>query len=138
MTPNEAYRFLGQVRGHENKIKRLKRTIEGLRSGLTPGAIRYDKDRVQATPQNVMEELFAKIDEYERKLQEEYRLLAESLLKVEKAISRMPDTREKNVLIDFYLGRISIGDIADGMGITVRHCFRLRKNGIAIFCEVNK
>ena len=70
MTIQEAYVFLGQVRGYDNKIKRLERTIESLRYNLLPGAIRYDKDRVDTSPQDGMSELFAKIDVYERELVE--------------------------------------------------------------------
>ena len=71
MTNNEAYKFLGQVRGCDNRIKQLSRTIEALRYSLLPGAIRYDTDRVQITPTNKTEELFARIDELEKELAEE-------------------------------------------------------------------
>lgn len=136
MTTNEAYIILGSVRRHDNNIRRLTRTIESLRSSLTPGAIRYDKDRVDSTPQNVMESLFAKIDEYERELAEEYTLRAQACLRLDAEINKLPKAQERQVLIEFYIGKISIPDIADGMGITPRHCFRIRKNAVEMFKEV--
>lgn len=136
MTEREAFVFLGQVRGYDNKIKRLERTIESLRYNLMPGAIRYDKDRVDSSPQDNMSELFGKIDAYERELEEEYHKKAAAVLLVDDALNKMDDTKERIVLKEYYIGKISIQDIADGLGITVRHCFRLRNNGVSIFAEV--
>lgn len=136
MTRQEAFVFLGQVRGFDNKIKRLERTIESLRYNLTPGAIRYDKDRVDTSPQDQMTELFAKIDQYERELQVEYAKRAEVVLKVDDALNRMNDTKERIVLKEYYIGKINLRDIADGLGITVRHCIRLKNNGVSMFAEV--
>ena len=45
MELSEAYAFFGQVRLHENKIKRITSTLTELRSCLLPGAINYDDDR---------------------------------------------------------------------------------------------
>ena len=136
MTRQEAFVFLGQVRGFDNKIKRLERTIESLRYNLTPGAIRYDKDRVDTSPQDQMTELFAKIDQYERELKIEYAKRAEVVLKVDDALNRMDDTKERIVLKEYYIGKINLRDIADGLGITVRHCIRLKNNGVSMFAEV--
>lgn len=136
LTTNEAYTFLGSVRGHENKIRRLERTIESLRSCLSPNAIRYDIDRVDSTPKNAMEELFARIDECEKELEREKMYRARAVLDIDEAISKLPEGREKLVLTEFYIGKISMPDIADGLGITLRHCFRIRKNAIEMFVEV--
>lgn len=138
MTNNEAYKFLGQVRGCDNRIKQLSRTIEALRYSLLPGAIRYDTDRVQTTPTNKTEELFARIDELETELAAEKDKQITAILTVEGAIRRMPECKEKVVLLQFYIGRISIQDIADGMGITVRHCYRMRRNAISMFCGMEQ
>lgn len=136
MTIQEAYVFLGQVRGYDNKIKRLERTIESLRYNLLPGAIRYDKDRVDTSPQDGMSELFAKIDVYERELVEECGNRASAVIKVDEALNKMRDTKERIILKEYYIGKVSLRDIADGLGITVRHCIRLRNNGVSMFAEV--
>ena len=136
MTTQEAFVFLGQVRGFDNKIKRLERTIESLRYNLLPGAIRYDKDRVDTSPSDQMQELFARIDEYERELSEARTNKVKAVLEVDKALNKMGDTKERTILKEYYIGKISIQDIADELGITVRHCFRLRNNGVSMFAEV--
>ena len=75
MDLKEAYAFFGQVRFHENKIQRITCTLNELRACLLPGGIRYDLDKVNTSPKDKMSEIFARIDELERELQEEYRLI---------------------------------------------------------------
>ena len=136
VTTQEAYVFLGQVRGCENRIKRLQRTIESLRCNLLPGAIRYDKDRVQTSPMDPMGELFCRIDEYERELQEELSKRTDIVLRVDTALGKMKDTKERTVLLEYYIGRIGFGDIAAELGVSYRHCLRLRKNGVEMFAGI--
>ena len=136
MTTKEAFIFLGQVRGCENRIKILKWNIESLRSSLLPGAIRYDKDRVVSSPQDSVEELFDRILAYEKELDSEMKKQATAVLIVDNALQKMEDTKEKAVLADYYIGQISIPQIAHKLKITVRHCYRLRDNGVSMFSEV--
>lgn len=136
MTIQETYVFLGKVRGYDNRISRLENTIEALRLNLLPGAICYDKDKVQTSNQNPMEDLFAKIDEYEREMLDLKNKRAEAVLAVDNALQKMKDCKEQRVLLEYYIGRISIPDIAAGMGITIRHCLRLKNNGVSMLSEV--
>ena len=136
MTIQETYVFLGKVRGYDNRISRLENTIEALKLNLLPGAIRYDKDKVQTSSQNPMEDLFAKIDEYEREMLDLKNKRAEAVLAVDNALQKMKDCKEQRVLLEYYIGRISIPDIAVGMGITNRHCLRLKNNGVSMLAEV--
>ena len=123
MTEHETFVFLGQIRGLDNRIKRMEQTIEALKYNLLPGAVRYDKDKVRSSAQNPMEELFAKIDEYERELAELNEERAKAILLVDDALQQMKDCKEQRVLMEYYIGRIAISDIAAGMGITVRHWY---------------
>ena len=136
MTEHETFVFLGQIRGLDNRIKRMEQTIEALKYSLLPGAVRYDKDKVKSSAQNPMEELFAKIDEYERELEELNEERAKAILLVDDALQQMKDCNEQRVLLEYYVGRISIPDIAAGMGYSVRHCLRLRNNGVSMLAEI--
>ena len=136
VTIQETFAFLGKVRGYDNRITRLQNTIEALRLNLLPGAIRYDKDRVQTSPQDSTTEIFAKIDEYEREVEELKKKRSDAVLSIDSALSKMKDCKEQRVLLEFYIGRTSIPDIATGMGITNRHCLRLRNNGVSMLAEV--
>ena len=91
MTIQETFAFLGKVRGYDNRIVRLQNTIDALRLNLLPGAIRYDKDRVQTSPQDSTTEIFAKIDEYEREVAELKKKRSDAVLSIDSALSKMKD-----------------------------------------------
>ena len=54
MTLDETYDFLMQIRRKEIIIRRKETQRDELRACLLPGAIRYDRDRVQSTPTDKM------------------------------------------------------------------------------------
>lgn len=137
MTKEEAYILLGAPRGCENKIRRLEVTIDELKSCLLPGAIRYDTDHVQTTPRDKMAELYARIDELERELEAERIKKRDAIIEIDRAIHKLPETKEKTVLAEYYIGRMTIPKIAEGIGVSVRHCHRLKQNGFKMFLEVN-
>ena len=136
MEINEVYAFFGRPRLHDNKIKRIEVTLDELRSCLLPGGIRYDKDRVDSSPKNQMEEVMARIDELERELEEEQQKKKCAVLEIDRSMMKVPEGPYKTLLAEYYIGRISINKIADGMGVSVRHCFRMRKKAVETFCEI--
>ena len=71
MELNETYDFLMQIRRKEIIIRRKEMQRDELRACLLPGAVRYDKDRVQTTPQNYMEMAIADVIEIEKQIDEE-------------------------------------------------------------------
>ena len=132
----EAYAFFGKPRAYDNKIKRIESTIEGLRSCLLPGGIRYDKDRVQTTPSDKMTEIVCRITDLEKELEEEQQNRANAVMEIDKALMKLPEGPYRTILAESYIGRISNYKIAEGMGITVRHYFRMRKKAVETFCEI--
>lgn len=136
MEVKDVYAFFGRPRLHDNKIKRIENTLESLRSCLLPGAIRYDTERVQTTPKDNLAEIYSRIDELERELAEEYRQKALSIIEIDNAMQQIPEGPYKTILAEYYIGRVSIYKIADGMGVSVRHCFRMRKKAVESFCEI--
>ena len=135
MELSEAYAFFGQARLHENKIKRITSTLTELRSCLLPGAINYDDDKVSTSPKDKMSEIYARIDELERELAEEQKLKAKAVIDIDNALKGIPEGEGKTILADFYIARISMTRIADAMGYTPRHCFRLRNRAIEQMLE---
>lgn len=136
MEINEVYAFFGKPRLHDNKIKRIESTLEGLRSSLLPGGMRYDTDKVQTSPNDKMLEIYCRIDELERELEEEKQKKAHAILEIDRALMKVPEGPYKQLLAEYYIGRIDIYKIADGMGVSVRHCYRLRKKAVETFCEI--
>ena len=136
MDINEVYVFFGKPRLHENKIRRLESTIEGLRDCLLPGGMRYDTDRVQTSQSDKMLEIMCRITELESELDEERQKKANAVREIDKALMKMPEGPYKTILAESYIGRISNYKIAEGMGISVRHYFRMRKKAVETFCEI--
>ena len=62
MNEDEVYDFLMGPHRKRLEIARKENIIAELRSCLPPGAIRYDKDRVQSSPNDQLSDTMAKID----------------------------------------------------------------------------
>lgn len=136
MDLQETYIFFGQVRLHENKIKRLTNTINELKSCLYPGGIRYDLDKVNTSPKDKMSEIYARIDELEREIEQEYEFKAQAVLKIDNTLKTIPEGDGKTILAEYYIARKSMPKIASEMGYSMRHCFRLRSQTIKQLVEV--
>jgi DNA-directed RNA polymerase specialized sigma subunit len=121
---------LNLPRHYDNKIRRLEASIAGLRSCLLPGAIRYDKDKVVSTPVNTMEELYARIDELERKLDKPRNDRAAAALEADEILRKLPDGLERTTLVMFYIERKSMTDIADDLHISLRYSFKVKKRAM--------
>lgn len=68
MTLDETYDFLMQIRRKEIIIRRKETQRDELRACLLPGAIRYDRDRVQSTPTDKMADVIVRVDELDREI----------------------------------------------------------------------
>lgn len=140
MEINDAYRFLARVRELDSQIMREELTIAEIKSSLLPGAIRYDKDKVMTSPEDRLPEVFARIDERERKVAEMRERKAEVIEEIDEALKRMAEGTEDDkarvqvdILYQFYIGRQSVYDIAQSVGVSTRHCFRLKKQAVKSF-----
>ena len=64
------YKLLTKPRKIRGQIKKTEAEMEGLKLSMLPGAIRYDKDKVQASPQDPMAQYAVRLDELERKIED--------------------------------------------------------------------
>ena len=62
----QAYEFLNSVRVLHLQWLRLKAKHDALESCLLPGAIRYDKDKVQTSPDDTMSKVISEIADLEK------------------------------------------------------------------------
>lgn len=127
MSPVE---FLLQVRDLERTIWRLTMRRDELQACLLPIAIRYDQDRVQTTPEDKVATLAAAVADLDVQLQELRMRKADLVSEVADAIDKLDDDREKTILTAYYVGRISMEGIADKIGYSLSHCYRLRRQGV--------
>lgn len=136
MELSETFDYLMQIRKKENAIRRMTLRCEELRSCLLPGAIRYDKDRVQTSPQDKVSEIIAKVDELERMIEDLRTEKAMLVIEIGDKVELLTDDNEKTVLAEFYIGRVPMAKVAADINYSIQHAYRLRKRGVQHLGEV--
>ena len=126
MTLDETYDFLMQIRRKGIIIRRKETQRDELRACLLPGAIRYDRDRVQSTPTDKMADVIARVDELDREIEQLRREKATLVIEISDAIEKLEDDNEKTVLTE----------LADAINYSVRRAYHFRKMGVTHLGEV--
>jgi DNA-directed RNA polymerase specialized sigma subunit len=127
---DEMYEYLMQIRRAELSIRRLEMKAAALRTCLLPNAIRYDKDRVQTSPEDKLAEIMADIDGLERDIIQRKEEKAGLIQEITGAIDRLEDEREKTVLTGFFVNRESMSEVAEEIRYSSRSTYRFRKWGM--------
>lgn len=136
MTLDETYDFLMQIRRKGIIIRRKETLRDELRACLLPGAIRYDRDRVQSTPTDKMADVIARVDELDREIEQLRREKATLVIEISDAIEKLEDDNEKTVLTEFYIARAPMTEVADAINYSVRRAYHFRKMGVTHLGEV--
>lgn len=136
MDLNETYDFLMQIRRKEIIIRRKEIQRDELRACLLPGAVRYDRDKVQSTPTDKMSDVMARVDELDREIEQLRREKATLVIEISDAIEKLEDDNEKTVLTEFYIARAPMTQAADAINYSVRRAYDFRKRGVIHLGEV--
>ena len=104
----QAYEFLNSARVLHWKWLRLKAKHDELESCLLPAAIRYDKDKVQTSPEDPMSKIVAEINELEKEMAKVQYQKLKQIEKIEKAISSLVSDEERTALAMRYIDRKSV------------------------------
>lgn len=125
----EAYVFLNSARVLHYLYLRLKAKRDELESCLLPGAIRYDKDKVQRSPEDPMSKIISEINELENEMARVQHNKQIQVEKIYKAISRLESEEEKTSLTMRYVSRIPVKKIAEEMGYSEPTIYRFMNQG---------
>ena len=125
----QAYIFLNSARVLHWEWLRLKAKHDELESCLLPAAIRYDKDKVQSSPEDAMSKIVAEVAELEKEMNRVQQRKANQIAKIDKAISTLPSDQERTALTMRYINRISVTDIAEAMGYSVKRVYQFMDRG---------
>jgi transcriptional regulator with XRE-family HTH domain len=123
--PNDAQEFLNEIREVRYEIASIRLHKEDARMALMPSAVRYDKDKVQTTPDDPMLKFAVRMGELDD--QERYCLdkLHSELLKAEQMIEAMKTPKYRQILRLRYLNGgqrpMSWEDIAKETGFSETH-----------------
>ena len=136
MTDNQARAssYLSSIRNIEKRLNNKRLELDALRYKASgAGAIRYDKDRVQTTPEDFIVEAMNDIIRIEKQIEKEER---EAEKKKDKAYSivRKMDQAEQRIIIEwYYFNGLSMIDAATRMNIAERTAYYLRDDALEGF-----
>lgn len=143
MTENQrkADKYLQQVRNADREINEMILKIDYLRYKASgAGAIRYDKDRIMTSPEDMMCEAVTEAVALERELSSRHKELLRMREQTELIISTWNDNN--GAFIDsYYLGRRSMVDTARYLGCSDRNCYFIKLKALeefARYCDFSK
>lgn len=137
MEQREIYLYLGKIRNLHRREKQLRDQITDLRMCLLPSGISYDRDKVQTSPEDMTLKVFAQLDEVECKLQWVVFQIYEARTAITNRVFILPP-KERQVLLLYYVDCWNMRMISDKLGITERHAFRLKNNGISMLQKIQE
>lgn len=131
----QAYQFLNSARILHWEWLRLKAKHDELETCLLPAAIRYDKDKVQISPEDSMSKIISEINDLEVEMAKIQKRKSEQIEKIYKEISRLASDEQRTALTMRYINRISVTDIAEAMGYAEPTIYKLMNQGGEIIAK---
>lgn len=137
MTDNQrkSERYLLRIRNADSEMKLLYEQIQYLRykaSGM--GAIRYDKDRVQTSPEDMMCEAISEAVYLEGKLSNRHKQLKAMREHTEKVLALWSDNNAKFIEI-YYLNHGSMTEAANRIGCSSRNIYNVKFKALDEFSK---
>ena len=136
---DKVHNFLMRPRRIRAQIRQTESQIEGLRLSMLPGAIRYDKDKVQSSVgiSDQLAEYAGRLTDLEKRreeLREEYLTAQDDI--VEAAGHLVEDDYGATIIMMRYLSNADFPDIAEEIGMTERNMFRYYKTAVEALDEI--
>ena len=131
----QAYIFLNSARVLHWEWLRLKAKHDELESCLLPAAIRYDKDKVQSSPEDPMCKIVTEVMELEKEMKRIQLSKARQIAKIDQAISSLESDEQRTALTMRYVNRIPVTDIAEAMGYAEPTIYKLMNQGGEIIAK---
>lgn len=127
----QVYDYLNSVRVLHWRWLRLKAKHDELESCLLPGAIRYDKDKVQTSPDDPMSKIVAEVYELEKEMSQIQIAKSKRVEEIYKDIRSVALEEERTALTMRFVNRISVSDIAEQMGYSEKRIYQFMDQGAA-------
>lgn len=125
----QAYIFLNSARVLHWEWLRLKAKHDELESCLLPAAIRYDKDKVQSSPEDPMSKIVAEVMELEKEMKRVQLNKSRQIAKIDNAISQLESDEERTALTMRYINRKAVKEIAEEMGYSEARIYQFMDMG---------
>jgi DNA-directed RNA polymerase specialized sigma24 family protein len=131
----QAYTFLNSARVLHWEWLRLKAKHDELESCLLPAAIRYDKDKVQTSPEDPMGKILSEVLELEKEMKKVQLNKSKQIEKIDKEISKLVSDEQRTALTMRYINRVPVTDIAEAMGYAEPTIYKLMDQGGEIIAK---
>lgn len=131
----QAYTFLNSARVLHWEWLRLKAKHDELESCLLPAAIRYDKDKVQSSPEDPMSKILSEVLELEKEMKKVQLNKSKQIEKIDKEISKLISDEQRTALTMRYINRVPVSDIAEAMGYAEPTIYKLMDQGGEIIAK---
>lgn len=135
---DKVYRLLTAPRTTKNKIKQLEARANALAYTLLPSGIRYDRAKVQTSPDDQLLKVTAKLDEIEREIKKLKGQMLRQVEEIREACNHLEKEEERTVLVMYYIGGFHMDKIAEAIGYSVQSAYRIRKKAQMHLDEVVK
>ena len=127
---DEVYEFLTMPKKTKMQSRSKQMQIEDLRLQMLPGAVRYDKDIVQSSPEDPMMKFIVRVDELERAIEGLKQRYVDEQKMISEAIEMLEDEREQVVLIGRYVSGDSYDEIAAELFLSVDRVFQIHRSAV--------
>ena len=127
---------LEHIRDAEKIISAKKLELEALRYRASgAGAIRYDKDRVQTSPNDYLAMAMDDIIKIESQIEEEEKEIEQIRSDAYSVVRKMENVEHRAVLEWYYLNGLSMANTAFQMNRSERSAYDLKEEAIKAFCN---
>ena len=136
---NKAETYLRKIRDNDRALKSKRDELDALRYKASgAGAIRYDKDHIQTSPQDYLSLAMDDIIKIEKQIEEKEAILEELKGKAYTMVRQIPQTDHRIIIEWYYLNGLSMIATADKMSIAERTAYYLRDDALDSFGKVMK
>ena len=133
----KAEEYLKRIRIRDRALKSKRDELDALRYKASgAGAIRYDKDQVQTTPQDYLSLAMDDIIKIEEQIESDEAVLEEMKGNAYTTVRMIPQPDHRIIIEWYYLNGLSMNQTADKMNIAERTAYYLRDDALDSFGKV--
>lgn len=132
-----AKEYLQEIRRLRNRCDNLRRQHDELwEQALAIGAIRYDKDKIQVSPENQLEKQVLRLFKLREKYLRAVARYQAEIVKREAEVARLENWEYEQVLRLRYFQFLQFSEIASEMRMSESHVKRLHGAALRVFAKV--
>ena len=139
MTENQtrADNYLRKIQAVEKILKNKRDELEALRYKASgAGAIRYDKDRVQTSPQDYLAMAMVDIVEIEKQIEEDEASIEDMKGQAYSIVRRMEQADHRALIEWFYLNGLPMQVVSLKMNMSERNAYYLRDDALEEYGKI--